>query len=199
MKTAEIKVLVTLITCVAMIINCHAQGSTDARLRVALAKETTFLRKCSLDSCPVFYVSALNGSFPIPTRYELLTDVSGRNASLRFVSPHTNSLTMFGVNSELFLMGGAIDIGLIDDLRQSERIGSIKLLPIKIEHGIKISKMATPQNPEVAAGFNGNGIYVLEGKKDYLSISDCNGDMLELLLAIFQRVNDVPPPRSSQK
>jgi hypothetical protein len=59
--------------------------------------------------------------------------------------------------------------------------------------------MATPQNPEVAAGFNGNGIYVLEGKKDYLSISDCNGDMLELLLAIFQRVNDVPPPRSSQK
>jgi hypothetical protein len=168
--------------CVALswlIASCAlAQGDPDF---VKLEQE--HLRTCDpMRDCDVMFVSALDGIFPLPTRF-LLVDGPGSD-QLTFHSPARMIITGTGEG-----IVGTISIGSRKNLEESRAAGDLSLSLLKTLDGVEVYRMES--RIKSAAPSLKRDMYVLLGTKDYIMIIDDNRDLAITLLRLRARIERV--------
>jgi hypothetical protein len=151
----------------------------------AISAEGKLLEACKPRECPVYYVSAIERTFPIPDRYMLGSRSTSDPLTLRFVSPIPEfaSLKAAVAGEE---MGGMIVIGPIEELRKSEKAGRVELKELQTIDGVKLYSMSF--SPGLRRAGTETRAVALIGTADYIMISDDNPKLPELLLRLSVRV-----------
>jgi len=182
---------------------CKVYAAEEIRLPggvlEASIRETEALRGCEVRrACPVYFVMALGGYFPIPVRYHLLNGSGSTGKQLSFGSPVSTSLRRFiYTDSNLGSLGdkgliGMISIGKTKDIIEAQKANTITLSSIKRVGAITVAQMSSPDYPALTAGPFGGGITVLYNSDDYVQIGDANRELVDALLRIYLYVNSPP-------
>lgn len=161
----------------------HAASSREETVALA-AKETQVLRTCApVSACPVFFISLFGGKFPLPTRYELVSQPG--SAALTFTSSASEIASDGQVRPYL---AGIIGVDKVENLRTSESNGTIRLTLLRKVGELGLYKVDTPSMPSLSKGYGGQGMLLLKDDKHFLQVSDQNPELMEILIAMHRKL-----------
>lgn len=162
----------------------------DDHIRASVAEENRILSTCERRSCPVFYVSALGGRFPIPTRFALKNTVNDRSGRLEFgASVYT---TMKGGDLRAALLDaidGFISILPNEDLDTKLASGAYKIAANETKGPLQVLTLSYVQAPKLLANFP--TLKAIKGSDHYVLVIDQNPDLVDNLIRIFFRDNEM--------
>lgn len=159
---------------------CHADSAATQTKRRLIQEETTALRSCKPQECPVFYVRAFDSAFPIPRRFILL---SSRNGYPQFTSP----ISAFTKVEQIMageVIAGVIAIGPLEELKKSQEQGNVSLQHVRSGKRAELFSLTSNLLPASSALQ-----YVLVGSKEYIQIGDENNELAVLLMSLNDRID----------